>query len=231
MLATTSTHSANPSLYRQLPYDPVKDFFLVGHFGTGSTLVLVKPDAPYQTLADLVADAKKKPGQLHYGYFNASSHVPGALISQLAGIELQAVAYKQIANAMTDLIAGHLQVIFVDSVAGDSYASSGKLKVIAAAGAQRLPKYPQVALITESYPSYDVSGFLGLAIPSGTPESIRSLWNQALNEIILSEPMKSTLERYGFYPKSMTLQDLSRFVGEEQARWKRYVGLAKIEPQ
>jgi len=63
------------------------------------------------------------------------------------------------------------------------------------------------------------------------PESIRSLWNQALNEIILSEPMKSTLERYGFYPKSMTLQDLSRFVGEEQARWKRYVGLAKIEPQ
>jgi len=231
MLATTSTHSANPSLYRQLPYDPVKDFFLVGHFGTGSTLVLVKPDAPYQTLADLVAEAKKKPGQLHYGYFNASSHVPGALISQLAGIELQAVAYKQIANAMTDLIAGHLQVIFVDSVAGDSYASSGKLKVIATAGAQRLPKYPQVALITESYPSYDVSGFLGLAIPSGTPEPMRSLWNQALNEIILSEPMKSTLERYGFYPKSMTLQDLSRFVGEEQARWKRYVALAKIEPQ
>jgi tripartite-type tricarboxylate transporter receptor subunit TctC len=231
MLATTSTHAANPSLYRQLPYDPVKDFFLVGHFGTGSTLVLVKPDAPYQTLADLVAEAKKKPGQLHYGYFNASSHVPGALISQLAGIELQAVAYKQIANAMTDLIAGHLQVIFVDSVAGDSYASSGKLKVIATAGAQRLPKYPQVALITESYPSYDVSGFLGLAIPSGTPEPMRSLWNQALNEIILSEPMKSTLERYGFYPKSMTLQDLTRFVGEEQARWKRYVALAKIEPQ
>jgi tripartite-type tricarboxylate transporter receptor subunit TctC len=94
-----------------------------------------------------------------------------------------------------------------------------------------LPKYPQVALITESYPSYDVSGFLGLAIPSGTPEPMRSLWNQALNEIILSEPMKSTLERYGFYPKSMTLQDLSRFVGEEQARWKRYVALAKIEPQ
>jgi tripartite-type tricarboxylate transporter receptor subunit TctC len=101
-------------------------------------------------------------------------------------------------------------VIFVDSVAGDSYASSGKLKVIATAGAQRLPKYPQVALITESYPSYDVSGFLGLAIPSGTPEPMRSLWNQALNEIILSEPMKSTLERYGFYPKLMTLQDLSR---------------------
>jgi len=81
MLATTSTHSANPSLYRQLPYDPVKDFFLVGHFGTGSTLMLVKPDAPYQTLADLGADAKKKPGQLHYRYFNASSHVTGALIS------------------------------------------------------------------------------------------------------------------------------------------------------
>jgi tripartite-type tricarboxylate transporter receptor subunit TctC len=231
MLATTSTHSANPSLYRQLPYDPVKDFVLVGHFGTGSTLVLVKPDAPFQTLAEFVSEAKRKPGQLHYGYFNASSQVPGALIGQLAGIELQPVAYKQIANAMTDLMAGHLQVIFVDSVAGDSYASSGKLRVIATAGTKRLPKYPHIALITESYPSYDLSGFLGVALPIAAPEAIRKLWNQVLNEIILSEPMKSTLERYGFHPKSMSLQDLGRFVNDEQARWKRYVALAKIEPQ
>jgi tripartite-type tricarboxylate transporter receptor subunit TctC len=149
----------------------------------------------------------------------------------LAGIELQPVAYKQIANAMTDLMAGHLQVIFVDSVAGDSYASSGKLRVIATAGTKRLPKYPHIALITESYPSYDLSGFLGVALPIAAPEAIRKLWNQVLNEIILSEPMKSTLERYGFHPQSMSLQDLGRFVNDEQARWKRYVALAKIEPQ
>ena len=232
MLATTSTHLANPSLYKSLPYDPEKDFSLVGHFGGGSMLVLVRPSGPYKSLADIVNAARANPDKLNYGHFNASSHIPGAMVAQLAGVKLTAVPYKQIANAMTDLISGQLDVIFVDSVAGDSYASSGQLRAIAAHGQRRLPKYPNVPLITETYPAYNVSaGMLGIAVPKGTPLAVQQTLNDLVNDAITTDPMKTALENFGFHPKSMTLAELAAFVTRDRALWKEQVDLAGIVPQ
>jgi tripartite-type tricarboxylate transporter receptor subunit TctC len=231
LLATTSTHAANPSLFKNLPYDPEKDFDLVGHFGTGSTLVIVRPESPYKTLADLVADAKANPGKLNYGYFNASSNIPGAMIGQYAGIKLTAIPYKAIGSAMNDLMGGRLDVIFVDSVAGDSLVSSGQLRAIAAAGMARLPKHPEVPLITETYPDYDVSGFLGIAVPKGVPLPVQQALNDLINEAVTTDPMKSRLENFGFHPKRMSLAELAEFETLERARWKRFVAVAGIEPQ
>lgn len=231
LLATTSTHSANPSLYKKLPYDPERDFTLVGHFGGSSSFMLVKPDAPYQTLADFVKAAKAAPGKLNYGYFNASSQVPGAMLGRIAGIELTPIPYKQISAAMTELIAGQIDVIFVDSVAGDSFVSSGQLRALAAQGAKRLAKYPSVPLIAETYPSYSVSGFLGIAVPAGTPAATLQSLNDLINEAITTDPMKSRLEGFGFTPKKMSLSQLAAFDKEERAKWKNYVAIAKMEPQ
>jgi tripartite-type tricarboxylate transporter receptor subunit TctC len=232
MLATTSTHLANPSLYKSLPYDPEKDFTLVGHFGGGSILVLVRPSGPYKTLADLVNAARANPEKLNYGHFNASSHIPGAMISKLAGVKMTPVPYKQIASAMTDLISGQLDVIFVDSVAGDSYASSGQLRAIAAYGQRRLPKYPDVPLITETYPTYNVSaGMLGIAVPRGTPQAVSQSLNDLVNEAISTDPMKAALENFGFHPRPMPLADLAAYVTRERALWKEQVEMAGIVPQ
>jgi tripartite-type tricarboxylate transporter receptor subunit TctC len=232
MLATTSTHLANPSLFKDLPYDPEKDFTLVGHFGGGSTFVLVNKDSPYRTLADLVEAAKAKPGQLNYGHFNASSNIPGAMLGQLAGIELMPIPYKQIGNAMNDLIGGQIDVVFVDSVAGDGYVGTGQLRAIAAAGARRLPKYPDVPLITETYPGYNVSGgFLGIAVPKGVPQATLQALNDLINELVTTPPMKSELENLGFHPRRMSLEELAEFVKRERANWKEYVSIAKITPQ
>jgi tripartite-type tricarboxylate transporter receptor subunit TctC len=232
MLATTSTHLANPSLFKDLPYDPEKDFTLVGHFGGGSTFVLVNKDSPYKTLADLVAQAKANPGKLNYGHFNASSNIPGALLGQLAGIQLTPIPYKQIGTAMNDLIGGSLDVIFVDSVAGDNYVASGQLRAIAAMGARRLPKYPDVPLITETYPGYNVSGgFLGIAVPKGVPEPALQALNTLINDLVMTEPMKTQLEKLGFNPARMSLADLAEYVTRERANWKTYVEIAKITPQ
>ena len=232
MLATTSTHLANPSLYKSLPYDPEKDFSLVGHFGGGSMLVLVRPSGPYKSLADLVNAARANPDKLNYGHFNASSHIPGAMVGQLAGVKLTPVPYKQIGNAMTDLISGQLDVIFVDSVAGDSYAASGQLRAIAAHGQRRLPKYPNVPLITETYPGYNVSaGMLGIAVPKGTPLAVQQALNDLINDAITTDPMKTALENYGFHPKPMTLAELAAFVTRDRALWKEQVDLAGIVPQ
>ena len=232
LLATTSTHLANPSLYKALPYDPEKDFSLVGHFGGGSMLVLVRPAGPYKSLSDLVNAARANPEKLNYGHFNASSHIPGAMIGQITGIKLTPVPYKQIGNAMTDLISGQLDVIFVDSVAGDSLAASGQLRAIAAHGQKRLPKYPNVPLIAETYPAYNVSaGMLGIAVPKGTPLAVQQALNDLINDAITTDPMKGSLENFGFHPKAMTLAELAAFVTRDRALWKEQVTLAGIEPQ
>lgn len=231
LLATTSTHLANPSLFRKLPYDPERDFRLVGSFGTGSSFMLVRPDAPWKTLADFVRAAKAAPGALNYGHFNASSQAPGALLGQLAGFELTAVPYKQISNAMTDLIAGQLQVIFVDSIAGDSFVASGQLRALAAAGDKRLHKYPALPLINETYPAFNTVGFLGIAVPAATPMPAQQFLNDLINEAVTTEPMKSKLESFGFFPKRMTLAELAEFDRDGRAKWKNYVAVAKIEPQ
>lgn len=232
MLATTSTHLANPSLYKSLPYDPERDFTLVGAFGGGSMLVLVPPKSPYKSLSDLVAAAKAQPGKLNYGHFNASSNIPGAMLGRIAGVELTPIPYKQIGNAMTDLIAGQLDVIFVDSVAGDSYAQAGTLRAIAAAGPKRLPKYPDVPLVTETYPNYNVSpGLLGIAVPAGVPPAVLQQLNDLCNDAVTSDPMKPALENYGFHPRRQSLAELAAYVTRERALWKEQVAIARIEPQ
>lgn len=231
LLATTSTHSANPSLFRKLPYDPERDFNLVGHFGRASSFVLVRPDAPYRTLAEFVDAAKAAPGKLNCGHFNASSLVPAVMFSRIAGIALTPVAYKQVAAAMTDLISGQIDVIFVDSIAGDSFVSSGQLRALAAHGDRRHVKYPSLPLITETYPAYNVSGFLGIAVPAGTPVAVQQALNDLVNEAITTDPMKSRLEEFGFAPRRMNLAELAAFDREERANWRNYVAAARIEAQ
>jgi tripartite-type tricarboxylate transporter receptor subunit TctC len=232
LLATTSTHLANPSLFRNLPYDPERDFTLVGHFGGGSMLVLVRPQSAYRSLGDLVAAAKAAPDKLNYGHFNASSNIPGAMLGRVAGIRLTPIPYKAIANAMTDLMSGEIDVIFVDSVAGDSFAQSGQLRAIAAAGPRRLPKYPSVPLITELYPAYDVSaGMLGIAVPAGAPPALLQSLNDLCNEAVSTDPMKTALLNFGFHPRPMSLAELAAYVTRERAMWREQVAVAKIEPQ
>jgi tripartite-type tricarboxylate transporter receptor subunit TctC len=231
LLATTSTHAANPSLYRKLPYDPEKDFTIVGVFGSGGSYVLVKPDAPYKSFTDFIAYAKAHPGALNYGHFNASSNVPGALLNNVAEIELTPVPYKQIGTATTDLMAGQIQVAFVDSAAGDAYVTSGQLRALAITRRDRWAKHPDLPTVAEFYPGFEVTGFLGLAVPAGTPRDAMLSLNGLINDAITSEPMRSKMEGFGFTPKRMGLDECDAFVRSERAKWARYVVMAKIEPQ
>ena len=233
LLATTSTHLANPSLFKKLPYDPERDFRLVGSFGSASTYLLVRPDAPYKTLDELVQAAKAAPDKLNYGYFNATSNVPAAVLASMAGVSFAAVSYKQVGQAMTDLIAGHIQMVFTDTVQGDAFVASGQLRALAVASAKRLKKYPQVPLIRETLPDFDVSDgfFLGIAVPAATPVAIQQQLNDFINEAVNTDPMKSRLEDFGNTLQRVTLADLSAYAREERAKWHKYVEIAKIEVQ
>lgn len=232
LLATTSTHLANPSLFRKLPYDPGKDFRLVGSFGPGSTYMLVRPDAPWVTLQDFVKAAKAAPGSINYGHFNATSNVTSALFAHEAGINLAAIPYKQVSQAMSDLIAGQIQVVFTDTVAGDSFVASNQLRALAVQSDARLKRHPNIPLITESIPNFTIrGGFLGIAVPAATPLAVQQKLNQQINEAVTTDPIKSKLEDFAFAPASVSLADLAKFERDERDKWKSYVDIAKIEVQ
>ncbi|QIL80171.1 tripartite tricarboxylate transporter substrate binding protein [Diaphorobacter sp. HDW4A] len=232
LLATTSTHLANPSLFRKLPYDPERDFRLVGSFGPGSTYILVRPDAPFKSLKDFVDAAKAQPGKFNYGHFNATSKVSAALFAHDAGIEMTAVPYKQVSQAMTELIAGQIDVVFTDTVAGDAFVASGQLRALAVHSDARLKRYPQIPLVTETYPQYNIrGGFLGIAVPAATPLETQQRLNQQINEAVTTDPIRTRLEGFAFSPSKVSLQDLKSFEREERAKWKSYVSIARIEVQ
>jgi tripartite-type tricarboxylate transporter receptor subunit TctC len=232
LLATTSTHLANPSLFKKLPYDPEKDFRLVGSFGTGSAFMLVRPDAPWATLQEFVAAAKASPGSINYGHFNASSQVACALFANTAGINLTPIPYKQVSQAMSELIGGQIQVIFTDTVQGDSFVASKVVRALAVHSTARLKKYPNVPLITETYPNYTIQGgFLGIAVPAATPIEIQQRWNDLMNEAVSTDPIKSRMEGFAFVPQKLTLAELLAGERRERDRWRTYVPLAGIEVQ
>jgi tripartite-type tricarboxylate transporter receptor subunit TctC len=232
LLATTSTHLANPSLFKKLPYDPEKDFRLVGSFGPGSTYMLVRPDAPWATLQDFVAAAKAAPGKINYGHFNATSQVTSALFAHTAGISLTPIPYKQVNQAMSELIGGQIQVIFTDTVQGDSFVASKVLRALAVHSTSRLKKYPGIPMINESYPNFNIQGgFLGIAVPASTPIEIQQRLNDWVNEAVTTDPIKSRLEGFAFAPQKLSLAELLAGERQEREKWRNYVPMAGIEVQ
>jgi tripartite-type tricarboxylate transporter receptor subunit TctC len=231
VVASTSTFAANPSLFKRLPYDVDKDFSLVGVLNAGGAYMLVRPEAPYRSVADLVAFAKASKEQMTYGYFNASSQVPGAILGKMAGITMVPVPYKQISNAIADLMSGQIHVIFADTVAGDSYVASGTLRALAVTSAKRLKKHPDLPALAETYPDFVTEGLIGVAVRSGTPQQDKLRINQLFNEAMGFPAVRARIEDMGFSPTFMSVEECESLARSQRQRWKEYVSLAGIEPQ
>ena len=165
MLATTSTNAANVHMYKSPGYDPEKDFSVVGIIGTSGSFLVVPADSPFKSLAELVAHAKANPGKLNYGYFNASSQVPSAVLADKAGVDWQGVAYKAIGNAWSDLYAGAIQFMFVDLTAARGQVVAKKARPLAISLPERSKNYPDVPALAETYPGFVSTGMLAMAVP------------------------------------------------------------------
>ncbi len=231
LLATTTTMSANPSLMRDLPYDPARDFIPVGFFASNGAYLLVRPEAPWRSVTELVTAARAAPGGLFFGQFNASSRVPAELLNALAGIRMQGVPYRVIGTAFADLIAGRLQVIFVDTTAGDSYLQHNQVRALAVTRPGRWSRFPDLPSMDETFPEFSLTGFLGLAAPAGTPLAVRERLNALVNEAILTEPARSRMIDFGLTPEALNLERIADLVTQEREQWARYVRLAGIEPE
>lgn len=232
MLATTSTNAANVHMYKNPGYDPEKDFTVVGIIGSSGTFLVVPADSPYKTLADLLADAKAKPGKLNFGYFNASSQVPAEVLGKKAGVEWQGVGYKAIGNAWNDLYAGAINFMFVDLTAARGQVVNNKARPLAISLPERSPLYPDVPALAETFPGFVTSGFLAIAVPKATPLPVQQRLNALINEALASPEIKERLaNEFALRSRPLTLAQCAAQDREERAKWGEYVKIAKIEPQ
>jgi tripartite-type tricarboxylate transporter receptor subunit TctC len=228
----TSTNAANVHMYKSPGYDPEKDFQVVGVIGSSGAFLVVPADSPFKSMADLIAHARANPGKLNYGYFNASSQVPSAVLGEKAGIAWQGIAYKAIGNAWADLYGGAIQFMFVDLTAARGQVVANKVRTLAISLPERSPLYPDVPTLSESYPGFVSTGFLAIAVPKAVPDAIKQRLNVLINEAIFSSAInKRLVEEFALTPRQLDLVQCAEQDREERAKWADYVRIARIEPQ
>jgi len=229
---STSSLAANPSLYKQMSYDP-DDFTTVAVDGTIPGFMLVAKDAPYKTVKEFVAWAKARKEPIFSGYGNTSSRVPSALFAEQSGVTFEEVAYKDAVPAIQDLIGGRIHVTFPDVVIGESYVRSGQVKALAVTSLQRAPQFPDLEAVAETYPGFEAIAFLSFSVRKEVPVEIQRKLNGWVMEILHRPAVNKRLLEIGITPppRDWDIAKSDAFVKRERVLWTRYIKLAKIEPQ
>ena len=232
LLGSTSTLAANPSLYKQMTYDP-SDFTTVAVNGSTGNFMLVNKDAPYKTVKEFVAYAKARQEPLFSGYGNASSRVPSALFEVTSGVKFEEVAYRDAVASIQDLNAGRVDVVFPDQVVGESYVRSGYVRALAVTSPERSPQYPDVEAIAETYPDYSIIAYSCFSVRKETPADIKQRLNRLIMEALYEPAVLARVKELGFTPppRDWTSSSATPSSLRERESWTKGIKLAKIEPQ
>ena len=232
LLGSTSTLAANPSLYKQMTYDPA-DFTTVAVNGSTGNFMLVNKDAPYKTVKEFVAYAKSRKEPLFSGYGNASSRVPSALFEVTSGVKFEEVAYRDAVASIQDLNAGRVHAVFPDQVVGESYVRSGYVRALAVTSPERSPQYPEVEAIAETYPEYGIVAYSCFSVRKEVPAAIKQRLNRLIMDALYEPAVLARVKEFGLTPppRDWDIEKCDAFVQRERESWTRYIKLAKIEPQ
>lgn len=217
-----------------LPYDPVKDFEPVSLLMQMPNLLVVHPSVPANNLRELIAYVKQNPGKLRYGHpgVGTSNHLSGELLNQMAGINMQGVPYKSSAQMMTDLLAGHYEVLFHNSSVVLPHAQTGKARILGITGLQRSAALPDVPTVAEAgFAGYDIPIWTALMAPKGTPAPVLAKLRAAVGEILQDRENVQKMHKLGLEPGDTDGAALSKRISSDIARWRRVAKAANIQPQ
>jgi len=230
-LGNTASHTIIPWLSATAPYDPAADFSPITIINEYVNVLVVHPKVPARNVRELVALAKSKAGDMTYASSGngASNHLSAELLARVAGVRLTHIPYKGGAPALVDVRAG--QVVFMFDTIGTSMPMirAGTLRALATTGRTRDPFLPDVPAVAESYPGYEVAGFMAVFGPAGMPKNIINRLNTELAAIIRSPEMKERLAQLCFNPRSSTPDDLAQRVRKDGAHWKALITSAGIK--
>jgi len=228
----SSTLAAARHLFKQLPFDPDKDFTPVTTLAKLSFAIAVDAKSPVRTIAELTEHLRKKPGHGAYATGSNTGQVTGELYKEMAGLKTTYVPYKQTMSALTDVIGGQVDFMTYDITFLVPQARSGRVRILAVTSAARLATLPEVPTMVESgFPGYDLTPWWGVVVPAGTPKAIVEQLAAWFNQITTSEETRKFLENLATDPFPGSSESMAALIRTEIDQWGRYVRLAKIEPQ
>jgi tripartite-type tricarboxylate transporter receptor subunit TctC len=226
-------HAVNPALHR-LNYDPIKSFAPISIFATGPNVLAINPTLSVNSVKELVALAKQKPGELNYASAGVGSfqHLGGELFKLTAGVNIVHVPYKGGGPAMQDVISGHVKIMFSSLIQTTPFIKSGQLKALGTGGAKRTSVLPDVPTISEAgVPGYVADNWWGLAAPAGLPGPLVEKLFAASQAALKSPELLAAFEREGAAPVTMTTAEFGDYIKDEIAKWGRVVKEGNIQSQ
>jgi tripartite-type tricarboxylate transporter receptor subunit TctC len=234
LLGQSGPISINPAIYKKLPYDPVKDFAPVTMTTAYPYIMIVNPALGVKTLQEFVALAKSKPGELNYGStgVGAANHLVTELFDFKAGIKMTHIPYRGTALAVTDLLAGQVQMVFADPITALPHINAGTLLALAVTSKERSPVAPNVPTVSESgYPGFDAIAWHGILAPANTPPAIIGKLNAEIVAALKDPETAALLEKQAMQTVGSSPQAFADFIKQDIAVWKEVAEQAKVELQ
>ena len=234
LLLANANYTINPSLFKSLPFDPVREFAPVALLANVTNVLAIHPSIPAKSVKELISFAKAHPGQLNFASpgNGTSSHLAGELFRQVAKIEVVHIPYKGATPAITDLIAGQVSFTMASVLSVLPYAKQGRLRMLAVTTAKRSGALPDIPTISEAgLPGFEVSNWYGILAPGGTPRPTVDRLNSELARIARVPDLAEKLAAQGADPATGTPEEFERFIQAELKQWAAVVRRAGINPE
>lgn len=230
LVANVGPTAVNPSLYKNLPYDPVKDFTPISMTTVFPIMLVTGADSSIKSVDDLIKKAKAEPGKLTFASAGpgSSNHLSGEMLNQMAGIKMVHVPYKGDAPALTDVMGGRIPVMFATTVSSGPLIKSGKVRALAVATAAGAKAFPNVPPLAQTVPGFDSSSWGGILGPKDMPRPVVERLNKEINAVLEMPDVKTKLEQQGAMVQGGTPEQFAKFISEETAKWARVVKSANV---
>jgi len=231
-MGQTSNLAINPTLYAKLPYDPLKDLAPIALVADAPLVLVVPANSPFRSVADLVAAAKKKPGEVTFGSpgNGTVAHLTGELFQTAAGIKLSHIPYKGSAQAITDLMGGQVQSYMSSIPTALSHIKGGKLRALAVTSTKRVPTLPDVPTIAEAgYKGFDATTWFGIVAPAGTAPAIINKLNAEVNRVLKAPDLRDKFAAEGGGALGSSPQEFAAMLKSDYAKWGKVVKDANIK--
>ncbi len=226
LLFTGAGYVTNPSLYKKVPYDPIKDFEPIALMALGPNVLVVHPAIPAKSVRELIALVKLKPGEIGFAGAGSGStpHLAGELFNQMAGVQLIHIPYRGSAPAMIGVLSGEVPVMFLPAINAGQHVATGKLRALAVTSLQRLSSMPELPTMAESgLPGYESSQWYGLLAPTGTPAEVLALLNSHVGKIMHSAEMRARMQDDGLVPVGGSREQFAQHIKTEIAKWAKVI--------
>jgi len=233
LMMINDNHALNPSVFKNIPYDSVKDFAPIGFVGSTPLVLTAHPSLAAKDVRSFVALAKEKPGTITYGSvgLGSASHLAGEMLSSVANIKLQHIPYRGGAPALIDLLAGHVNTIFLSPVSGLENMKAGKLTGMALAAEKRLEIMPDLPTMKEVGYPVDASYWFGLVAPAGTSPAVLAKLEKAVADVLAMPDVRKRLIEMGAIVEPLNGRQFGDYIKAEMIKWAAIVDKAGVKPE